>query len=337
MKKNESFTGINLKRFYSTKFGKIMRLSLLFFLFGALNLVASNSYSQKTKITLNLNQSAVSQVLKKIESQSEFYFLYNNKLIDIERKVDVSVKKKQIKDILDDLFAGTDVSYLVIDRQIVLTPKSMIAKAIKGNNLLLTPQQITITGNVTDENGNPLPGANVIVKGTEVGTTTDPDGNFSLDLPVNATTIMISFIGYTTREILLDGKNNFNVQLMPEVSTLDEIVVTGYTTEKKSDLTGAVAVVKVDELTSQPVSGVDKMLQGRVPGLNVISSGSPGGQTAIRIRGFSTIRNNDPLYIIDGVPTTGGIDLLNPNDIESIQVLKDASSPLFTGRELPMA
>ena len=164
-----------------------------------------------------------------------------------------------------------------------------------------------------------------------MGTTTDLDGNFSLDLPEDATTIVVSFIGFTTREVFLDGKSNFNIQLMSEALALNEIVVTGYTTEKKSDLTGAVAVVKVDELTSQPVSGVDKMLQGRVPGLNVISSGSPGGETAVRIRGFSTIRNNDPLYIIDGVPTTSGIDLLNPNDIESIQVLKDASSSTIYG------
>ena len=191
-------------------------------------------------------------------------------------------------------------------------------------------QQKEISGTVSDADG-PLPGANVIVKGTSNGVTTDFDGNYTIDNVASDAILTISFVGYKTQEVNVNGQSIINITLTEDANQLDEVIVTGYTSERKSDLTGAVAIVNLDEVVTQPVANVNSMLQGRVAGVNVMSSGSPGDVTTLRIRGFSTIRNNDPLYVIDGVPTTTGLSLINPNDIESLQVLKDASSSSIYG------
>ena len=201
--------------------------------------------------------------------------------------------------------------------------------------LFLTPwalaQDRTISGSVTGEENAPIPGVNVIVKGTSSGTVTDVSGEYSLNVPETAETLIFSFVGYNTQEIEIGNRSTLDVQLATDAHQLSEIIVTGYTTQKKKDLTGAVGVVEIEDVQSFPVAGADEMLEGRVAGVDVISNNEPGANTAVRIRGFSTIRNNDPLYIIDGVPTTDGINLINPNDIESMQVLKDASSASIYG------
>ena len=191
--------------------------------------------------------------------------------------------------------------------------------------------QQTVSGTITDNLGEPLPGASIMEKGTTNGTTTDFDGNFSIDVSDENAILVISYIGFTTQEVSLNGEANISVTLLENAAALSEVVVTGYTSERKSDLTGAVAIVDMGGVVSQPVASVDNMLQGQVSGVNVVSSASPGGPSSLRIRGYSTIRNNDPLYVIDGVPTTSGINLINPNDIESLQVLKDASSSSIYG------
>ncbi|MRH98973.1 SusC/RagA family TonB-linked outer membrane protein [Kriegella sp. EG-1] len=191
--------------------------------------------------------------------------------------------------------------------------------------------QQSITGTVKDNLGEPLPGASIVVKGTTNGATSDFDGNFTINIQDPNAILVISYVGFATQEISTDGNTNITVTLLENASALSEVVVTGYTSERKSDLTGAVAIVDMADVVSQPVASVDNMLQGQVSGVNVVSSGSPGGASTLRIRGYSTIRNNDPLYVIDGVPTTSGINLINPNDIASLQVLKDASSSSIYG------
>jgi TonB-linked SusC/RagA family outer membrane protein len=192
-------------------------------------------------------------------------------------------------------------------------------------------QNRTLSGTVLDEDEFPIPGVNVIVKGSNSGTVTDVEGNYRITLPAEAKSLIFSFVGYLTQEVEIGNRSEIRVQLQTDARQLSEIIVTGYTTQKKKDLTGAVSVVEIEDVQSFPVAGADEMLKGRVAGVNVISNNEPGASTAVRVRGFSTIRNNDPLYIIDGVPTTEGINLINPNDIASMQVLKDASSASIYG------
>jgi len=195
----------------------------------------------------------------------------------------------------------------------------------------LFAQNRTLSGTVTDEVNDPIPGVNVLVKGTTSGTVTDIEGQYRITVPETAEALIFSFVGYISQEVNIDNQSVIDIQMKTDARQLSEIIVTGYTTQDKKDLTGAVSVVEIEDVQSFPVAGADEMLEGRVAGVNVISSNAPGGNTAVRIRGFSTIRNNDPLYVIDGVPTTSGINMINPNDIESMQVLKDASSASIYG------
>ncbi|MCB8995663.1 MAG: TonB-dependent receptor [Bacteroidales bacterium] len=193
-------------------------------------------------------------------------------------------------------------------------------------------QQATVSGNVTDSNGESLPGVTIIEKGTTNGTITGIDGDYTISVSTDAT-LVFSFVGMLKQEIAVGNQTTINVQLNEEAIGLDQIVVTGYQTQKKADLTGAISVVEMDEVKETPTGNAVKALQGRVAGLYVTTDGNPGSYATVRIRGGSTMGggSNDPLYIIDGVPTTGGIEQLNPNDIESMQVLKDASAASIYG------
>lgn len=188
-----------------------------------------------------------------------------------------------------------------------------------------------ITGTVTDETGNPLPGVSIVFKGTVNGTVTQPDGTYRVEKDNNVQTLVFSFIGMETKEVKVNGQSIIDVVLSEESTFLNEIVAIGYGIKQKKDLTGAVSVVDVNEISSIPVAGVDQMMQGKMAGVDITGDYAPGGGVSVRVRGFSTIRNNDPLYIIDGVPVESGINMINPNDIESLQVLKDASSASIYG------
>jgi TonB-linked SusC/RagA family outer membrane protein len=192
------------------------------------------------------------------------------------------------------------------------------------------PADRPITGRVTDDKGEGLPGVTVLVKGTNLGTNTDMDGKFTVNVPEGAT-LVFSFVGYKTQEVAVGSQSNVTAQLVTDAAALDEVVVTGYQVQRKADLTGAVSVIKSDEVRDLPSSNPVKNLQGRVPGVSITTDGSPAGNSTVRIRGIGTLGNNDPLYVIDGIPTREGIGQINQNDIESIQVLKDASSASIYG------
>ncbi|MDV3309172.1 MAG: carboxypeptidase-like regulatory domain-containing protein, partial [Cyclobacteriaceae bacterium] len=185
-------------------------------------------------------------------------------------------------------------------------------------------QGISITGTVSS-NGEALPGVNVFLKGTSVGTVTDASGQYSISVPDENGTLVLSFIGYATQEVAIDGRTIIDVVLSEDVRSLDEIVVVGYSTQKKSDISGSIAIVDVDRAATGYSQQIGKQLQGRAAGVTVISSGQPGEAPTVRIRGINTFGNNDPLYIVDGVPTQD-VNNLSPSDIESMQVLKDASA-----------
>ena len=191
--------------------------------------------------------------------------------------------------------------------------------------------QIQVRGTVTDESGEPLPGATVIVKGTSIGTVTDLNGNFIIEAPSRESVLVFSFVGMQTIEKVVGDQTTMEVELLSDAKALDEIVVTGYTTQAKRDITSAVSVVSPEELTSVPATNLAQQLQGRAAGVTVGTENTPGGGVSVRIRGYGTLGNNDPLYVIDGVPTKGNLNTINQNDIESIQILKDAASASIYG------
>ncbi|HZY79062.1 MAG TPA: TonB-dependent receptor [Cyclobacteriaceae bacterium] len=192
-------------------------------------------------------------------------------------------------------------------------------------------QSITVTGTIKDEKGDPLPGANVLVKGTTLGTTSDASGAYSLNVPDGSTVLVFSFIGYTSKEVAINSQSRIDVSLDPDIVSLSEVVVTGYGSQSKRDITGSVATIDSRLLLQTPSTNLGQALQGKIAGVTVGNENSPGGGVMVRIRGFGTINDNSPLYVIDGVPTKGDLNTLNLNDIESMQILKDASSASIYG------
>ncbi len=198
--------------------------------------------------------------------------------------------------------------------------------------LSIHAQEKVLTGTVTDApTGEVLPGATVIITGTTTGTTTDMDGKFSIRVPEGGK-LSVAFIGYITEEIEMGSETDIEVLLRPDMAELEEVVVTGYSSVRKSNITGAISTVEASELSKMPVVGVDRALAGKVSGVRVNqATGAPGDDVSIRIRGVGTIGNNDPLYVIDGIPTKGALNIISPSDIESIAILKDASSAAIYG------
>lgn len=308
----------------SSPFSKLlltMKLTFIMLLGTTLALLAGNSYSQVTKLSLSLKDEPIKEILSDIEEQSEFFFMYNSKLIDVDRRVSVDIKNKKINEVLSSLFSGTDVKFVTHDRIIILTPELI-------NNSLF--QQFTIKGKVTDTDGNPLPGVNVVEKGTTNGAVSNMEGEYTILISSPEATLTYSYVGYLTEEIAVDNQTTINIILVEDIMSLEEAVVIGYGSIKKADLTGAVSVIKSDEFKNVTALSVGDAIQGLVSGVNIRSSGGIGSEPTIEIRGLGNFTNNDPLYIIDGLPTSGNRDF-NVNDIESIQVLKDASAAAIYG------
>ena len=348
MKKNWLYSDRRIFSFRSEKKFRIMKISVFLFFTGIISIYAGNSYSQTTKLSLDVNEASVGEVLTSIENQSEFYFLYSNKLVDANRKVSLQAVNKPVRKILDNLFADTDVRYVVYDRQIILSPEGMLEKTIEKQNS--PPQETVVTGKVTDEDGNTLPGVNIVVKGTLFGTITNADGNYSIEVDDPNVTLVFSFIGYQSLEKLVSNQTVINVILEIEAYSLDEVVAVGYGVVRREDLTGSVASVSSDVITKRPQTSVTQVLSGRVSGVSVLTgSGAPGGGmvgrtggnaekigmdqgTEVRIRGYGTVMGSqEPLYVVDGIVGFSNINLINPDDIVSIDVLKDASSTSIYG------
>ncbi len=305
-----------------------MRITLLLLLVLTFQLQAEHIYSQDTKISLNLKNSTIEKVLQTIEEKSDYYFLYNNRLIDVDRKVSVRVKNAAIGAVLDRLFKSGNVDYEVKGSQIILSPKEMYSQ-ITAIAESMQQQKKAITGTVVDAAGVPIIGANIIEAGTTNGTVTDVDGKFSLSVENNAI-IHISYIGYLEQNIATAGKSSFNITLIEDTKALDEVIVVGYGTARKSDLTGSISSVQGQKLTMRSTQQLSTALQGQIAGVQVTrSSGEPGASASIRIRGITTLSNNDPLVIVDGVPSS--LNDVVASDVETMTVLKDAASAAIYG------
>lgn len=274
-----------------------MKLSTILIFCVMINLVANPGYSQDTKISLDARNLSVKDVLTKIEDSSEFYFLFNQKLIDVERKVDITANEKPIKDILDDIF-GDDIKFMVSDRQIILAPTST------NETASASMQQIALTGTIRDNNGEGLPGVNVLLKGTTIGAITDINGRYSINVPDLNGTLVVSFIGYTAKEEAIGGRRTVDVVLEEETTALDEVVVIGYGTKVKSTVTGSISSVRSEDLqTFSASTNVVDALQANVSGAFVLAnSGRPGETSNIYLRGPVSVNGGNPLYVIDGIP-----------------------------------
>lgn len=269
-------------------------------------------------ITLKTQNAEIAQVLNSIQRQGDFRFLYNSKLKDLKQKVSVDFENLEIKEVMKRLFSGTTLTYVQLDNNLV---------AIRSSSP--DEKDLRITGKVTNEGGEGVASASVTIKGTSQGTVTDLNGNFALTVPENAV-LVISAIGYEDVEVNVNNQQVINVKLQQTTLKMDEVVVIGYGAASKRDLTGSIVKVAGKDIADKPNINPMASLQGRVAGLYIVNSGTPGAQPDIRLRGTSSFGQVRPLYVVDGI-LNDNIDFLNPNDIESIEILKDPSSLAIFG------
>lgn len=299
-----------------------MRITTFLLLVCVFCVFAENTHSQNARVSITKSNTHLENILSEIESQTDYLFIYNNQ-VDINKKLSIKVKNKPVSEVLDNLLKNMGVSYAMEGTHIILTKKAETA-------LPAQQQSKKITGTIVDINGEPIIGANILVKGTSNGTITDIDGQFSIEAD-SKSVLNISYIGYLTKEIVVGNQQTVRVILREDTKTLDEVVVIGYGTQKKADLTGSVANVSAEKLNTQSNTNIGQALQGKIAGVDIVSQGgNPGAGTRIMVRGIGTLNNAAPLYIVDGMYMSG-IDHINPNDIASIDVLKDASSAAIYG------
>lgn len=300
-----------------------MRITTFLLLVCVFCSMAENSHSQNARVSISKSNTLLDDILNEIEHQTDYLFIYNNQ-VNVNRKASVKAKSLPVSQVLDKLFAGTEIQYAMEGTHIVLSTKEVT----EGTAVQQQKQQIT--GTIVDSNGDPVAGANVIVKGTTNGTITDMDGNFAMDADAKSV-LNISYIGYLTKEMPVGNQKTIRVVLVEDTKALDEVVVIGYGTQKKADLTGSVANISTEKLSTQSNANIGQALQGKIAGVDIVSQGgTPGAGSRIMVRGIGTLNNSNPLYIVDGI-YMGDIDHINPNDIASIDVLKDASSSAIYG------
>lgn len=302
-----------------------LKLTTLLILVAMFNIKAS-TYAQKTKVTLELNNSTIEKVIETIEQKTDFRFIYKLSDIDLDRTVSISVKDQSIYVVLDRIFKGTPTEFKIRDTQIILKKPELKSQVIEF-------QKQTVTGVITDENGMPLPGASVIEEGTRNGMVTDFDGKYKLTVESAQSVIVVSFVGYKEKKVTAN-QNVINIQLLPDATDLQEIVVVGYGTATKRDVTGAVSSISAKDMNQGAIVNPLQLIAGKAAGVNITQIGSePGLGPSVRIRGISSlIGGSDPLVVVDGIQ--GNMDLLNqvpPSEIESFDILKDASATAIYG------
>jgi TonB-linked SusC/RagA family outer membrane protein len=280
---------------------------------------AENHEESNGKITLQVKNTSVKEVLREIERLSDITFFYNDQAMDMERKVDLNVADTEVRDVLAHILP--ECTYEMDMRRIILIPRASLQQQQNGRR---------VTGAVTDESGEPLTGVNIAIRGTNVGVISDIDGQYSIPVPDGNAVLTFSFIGFVTREIAVGGQSVIDVALDEDTRMLEEVVVVGYGTQKKVNLTGAIATVDAKQLENRPITNATQALQG-VQGVYVNQAGAQPGLSGatIRVRGQGTLNNNDPLVLVDGIEYK--LEAINPNDIESISVLKDAASSAIYG------
>ena len=303
---------------------KITALALFLFVGTAF---ATKSYSQTMKVTVVSDRISTGKVINEIEKQTDYLFVYDMNEVNLKRNVKVHAQDKPVAEVLNEVFEGTDIYYAMEGKNIMLMNKAKEKASEKQAD------DNKVTGYIKDMAGEPIIGANVTIKGQSIGTITDIDGRFIINAPANAI-LRITYIGYIPQEIKVENKRELKIILQEDTETLDEVVVVGYGVQKKSDVTGAMIRVNSDELNSRPAANAFEAMQGKAAGVDIVSNERPGEIGTINVRGVRSLSaSNTPLYVVDGIPlmSTSGIETLNPQDIESIDVLKDASATAIYG------
>ncbi len=315
----------------------LMKLTLFFLCVGILQIHATVN-SQQSSITLELRDVPMSEAFTTLEEQYRYTFIYSDDLVDVNEKVSLHADNRSIDQVLESLLAKTNHAYKILDNQLVVVFPAE-----------LSSQQVVISGSVTDATGSPLPGVTVLEMGTSNGTVTDVDGTYSITVASGEAVLSFSFIGYLTKKVQVADRKTIDVTLEEDIQSLDEVVVVGYGTQQRKDITGSVSSISSEDLEKVASPDFTRALTGQLSGVQVVqSTGAPGGGVVIRVRGTGSITaGNDPLYVVDGIPVNnanssfaqaGGPDqpvnplnTLNPNDIASIEVLKDASATAIYG------
>ncbi|MCW0481386.1 TonB-dependent receptor [Gaoshiqia sediminis] len=299
-----------------------MKLTLFAILVSVVQIFATNAHAQQTRLSLNLKNTSIRSVLGQIENQTAFYFIYNAKAVDVEKVVSIEVENESIPEILDKIFEGTNVAYKIDKRQIAIST-DLTKSAVQ--------QEITVSGRVTDSSGVALPGVTVVLKGTTQGTITDSDGNYTLASVSSDATLVFSFVGMKSQEILVSGKTSINIIMAEETLGIEEVVAIGYGTQRREDVTSAISSVTSENFIKIPTPDAAQLIRGQVAGLAVITpDANPLSTSQIILRGVTTLSSGtSPLILIDGIP--GGLNTVSPNDIERIDVLKDGSAAAIYG------
>ena len=308
----------------------VMKLTVVLLLAACLQ---ANATGFAQTFTLSLKEVPIEKVFKAIQKESGYHFFYNERLLKSCKKVTVQVNNASLQTVLDLCFKDQPIAYVIDEKQIVVKVKEPEAEQETVVVAPSPPPPVEVSGKIVDANGNPLPGASIKVKGSEKGTTADASGNFTLDVPDTGGTLVISFIGYATVELPVSKAGALNPIVLQTVEAeMTDVVVVGYGSQKKSDLTGSVSSVKGEDLTRLPTQRVDQALQGRAAGVMVQNTdGAPGGNAIIRVRGGNSITGgNNALVVVDGIQGVN-ISTINPNDIQSLEVLKDASATAIYG------
>lgn len=320
----------------------VMRIFLLLIGIGLTSAYANTALGQ-AKIDINVKSVTIGELFNEIQSSSQYIFFYKDDVLQTSKKVSLRLENVKMTTILDKAFFNTDLSYKIKGKQIIVKKVKKVA-ALKDETFL---QEKTITGNVKDSYGMPLPGVNIIIQGTTTGSQTDFDGNYSITVPNEGAILEFSYVGMITQTIAIDTKSVINIIMREDVASLNEVVIVGYGSQTKESLTGSVGVVKGAELEQMPTSTFEQSLRGSIAGIQASAiDGAPGANTQIRIRGTGSINaSSEPLYVIDGIPIQAGsqstldndgastnvMASINPNDIENISVLKDAASTAIYG------
>jgi TonB-linked SusC/RagA family outer membrane protein len=314
-----------LSLFIKNKFKKYSLVMRFIFTLTVVCLISATAsvYSQNTLFTFSVEGKTIKDVFRLIEKESQFRFLYNDDFIDLDQRVKLDANKNRVEDILNQLLGDSGVTYQVLENNlIVITPVPMLIR-----------QGIMINGTVTDETGEPMPGVNVMVKGTSTGAVTDINGRYSINVSDGNVILVFSFMGYMVQELAVNDQTSINVILSEDVREIEEVVVVGYGTQKRGSVLGAVTSIRADAIADIPASNLSNALGGRLAGVTILSSaGKPGASSDIQIRAVGSMNSSGPLYVIDGIVSDKfAFDGLDVSEIESLSVLKDGASSAVYG------
>lgn len=305
---------------------RIVRLIVLALFVSTISIFAGEANSQNAKVSIHANKIATEKVIKQIEKQTEYLFVYDKNEVNVSREVSLEVDNETVANVLDAIFKNTSVRYTMVGKNIMLVSNKSESQSKSENESQQDVQRVS--GTIRDQKGGPIIGASIIIKDTNIGTISDLDGNFSLEVPRNAI-LQVSYIAYNRQEVGVAGKNTLNIVLIEDAKFLDEVVVVGYGVQKKVNLTGSITSVKTEHLGNIPAANLSNTIAGRAPGVTAVStSGLAGASANIRIRGSFS----EPLYVINGIiKEKTDFDALDANEVESINFLKDAASASIYG------